>query len=46
MEFHPISHGAITDWSNGMEIGVTPFERQCIVELDDAYRDHLNSKKD
>lgn len=44
MGFSPITHEAITAWSDGLEIGIKPFERQCIVAIDDAYRDHINSK--
>lgn len=46
MGFNPITHEAITAWSDGLQIGITPFERECIVAIDDAYRDYLNSKKE
>jgi hypothetical protein len=29
-----------------MDIGITPFERACIVAIDDAFLEHVDSKKD
>lgn len=45
MGFNPLSHEAITAWSDGMQIGVTTFERSCIIAIDDAYRNHCNAKE-
>lgn len=45
MGFCPIDHVEITAWSEGMKIGITPFERMCIRSIDDAYRVHCNAKE-
>jgi hypothetical protein len=42
--FTPISHTEITHWSEGMGIGITPFERSCIIAIDNAYRIHLSEE--
>lgn len=44
MGFCPIEHTEITAWSDGMQIGITPFERMCIRAVDEAYRQHCNMK--
>jgi hypothetical protein len=46
MGITPLTHEAITAWSDGMDIGITPFERACIVAIDDAFLEHVDSKKD
>lgn len=45
MGFNPITHVELTAWSNGMQIGITPFERSCVIAIDNAYRLHLNDKE-
>jgi hypothetical protein len=44
--FSPITHSEITAWSEGMDIGISPFERRCIVAIDDAYRVFCSKRKD
>jgi hypothetical protein len=45
MSINPISHQEITAWSEGMKKAITPFERDALTQLDDAYIEHQNSKE-
>lgn len=46
MGFSAITHTEITNWSEGMGVSVTPFERRCIIAIDNAYRVHCSKKKE
>lgn len=45
MGFNPITHVEMTAWAEGMGVTLTPFERNCIRVIDDAYRVHCNKKE-